>query len=68
MRAIRQSLWRCADYGCGLAVPGINDLFLNQPCAIYLDAGVDITAHGANRFIVSLGVPSLCIWSGKCLI
>jgi hypothetical protein len=26
MRVMRHFLWRCGDYGCGLAVPGINML------------------------------------------
>src|SRR5712691_11367683 len=51
-------LWRFADHRSGLAVPGINDLFLDQPFAIQLNTGIDITAHGANGFVVSRSVPS----------
>jgi len=56
LRLLR-SLRRFADHGSGLTVPGINDLFLDQPLAIHLHAGIGITAHGAYRFTVSLGVP-----------
>ena len=55
---ILHGLGRFADYGCSVTVPGINDLFLDQPFAIYLNAGIDITAHGANGFVVSLSFPS----------
>src|SRR5262249_4955891 len=48
----------CADCRCSVAIPGINDLFFDEPFPVHLDAGVDITAHGADGFIVSLGVPS----------
>ena len=46
------------DHRGGLAVPGINDLFLDQPLIIYFNAGIDITAHGAHGFAISLRVPS----------
>ena len=49
---ILHGLGRFADHRSGLTVPGINDLFLDQPLAIHLDAGVDITAHGADGFVI----------------
>src|SRR5262249_51184891 len=35
-----------------------NDLFLDQPLAIHLNAGINITTHGADGFVVSLSFPS----------
>lgn len=53
----RNGLQHVTDHGSGGAVPGVNDLFLDEPLAIHLDAGIDITAHGADESPVALGVP-----------
>ena len=53
----RNGLQYVTDHGSGGAVPGVNDLFLDEPLAIHLDADVHITAHGADESPVALGVP-----------
>jgi hypothetical protein len=45
------------DHGSGGAIPEVNDLFLDAPLAIHLDADVYITADGTDGSPVALGVP-----------
>lgn len=53
----RNGLQHVTDHGSGGAVPGVNNLFLDAPLAIHLNAGIHITAHGADEFPVALGIP-----------
>ncbi|MGH8066718.1 MAG: hypothetical protein ACRERE_16080, partial [Candidatus Entotheonellia bacterium] len=53
----RYGLRQVTDHGSGGAVPGLNDLFLDAPLALHLDAGVHIAARGADDFPIALGVP-----------